>query len=104
VRWFTFNRVAWFAAFVGMAALWQYVYTRFGDAAGDRVWGAGLLVTAVLLMSRKALPLSIGSVQTRLTGWRRLYVLLPAALFGLVVALYPHETACALHFRHRACP
>jgi hypothetical protein len=89
---------------MGTAALWHYVYTRFGDAAGDRVWGAGLLITAVLLMFLKALPLSIGSVQTTLTGRRGLYVLLPAALFGLVVALFPHEAACALHFRHRVCP
>jgi hypothetical protein len=104
VRWFTLERVAWFAAFAATAALWQYVYVRFGDAAGDRVWGGALLLTAAFWMCRTALPVSIGSFRTTLTGWRKFYILLPAALFGLTVALYPHETACVLHFRHRVCP
>jgi hypothetical protein len=98
---FTLRRIASFAAF---AAGWYYIYSRFGEAAGDRFWGAALLLAAVLLMFRKVLPVSLGSFRTTLVGWRRLCVLVPAALLGLVVVLYPHEAACALHFRHRVCP
>jgi len=104
VRWFSFGRIAGFVVFVIAGALWLYIYNRFGYAAGDRVWGAAVLISAVLLMFRKTLSVSMGSYQTALIGWRKLYVLVPAALFGLLVALYPHETACALHFRHRVCP
>jgi hypothetical protein len=101
----TKNRVLGFIAFLALAATWKYVYVRFGDNAGDRFWGTGLLVTSIWFLFAKEIPISLGSqVITSLTGWRKAYVLVPAFALGLAVVLAPHELRCALHSRHRVCP
>ena len=104
MRWFTPKNMVAAAAFLLIATLWTYVYSKFGDAAGDRLWGAGLLLAATLWMRKKELPVTFGRHQRNVAGWRRMLVLVPFALFGLLVTLYPHEAACALHFRNRVCP
>jgi len=103
--WLTRSRVLGLLGLVAGAVLWKSVYIRFGDAAGDRVWGIGLLVVAIAFIFIAEIPVSMGSrTLTPLRGWKKSYVVVPALVIGLAVALYPHEVACTLHLRNRVCP
>jgi hypothetical protein len=101
----TRNLVLGVLAFVAVAAAWQYVFVRYGDTEGFRVWGLAILLVSFFYLFVAEIPVAIGSRSfPPLKGWRKADVIAPAFLIGLVVSLHPHEVACALYMRGYVCP
>lgn len=92
-------------AFVCIAAIWQFVHLRFGQTEGFRVWGIGLLVVALVLSFMQNIPVHIGNREvSQLVGWRKAFVVLPAAAIGSLVSFYPHQVACSISLKGYVCP
>ena len=101
----TKTQIAGLICFLLLGVAWWWVGQRFGQAAGVRVWGIGLLVAAAALSFRSELPIYLGNrhVLATFRGWHKAYVLVPLFLIGVLVAAYPHEIACAIGLRGYKC-
>lgn len=98
------NQLFGLAVFIAFAAAWYWVHERFGQTAGLRVWGIALLVVSVVFTIKESIPLSVGATELEpLTGWRKSFVLLPTYLIGLLVAVFPHSSACAVSLKGYVC-
>ena len=94
-----------FIVFLLVALIWQLIYDIYGQSAGFRSWGIGLLVVSIIFTFKDNIPLFLGDKQTgELKGWRKSYVLIPSYLIGLLVAFYPNEVACTIALKNYACP
>ena len=99
-----FHPVLGFVVFAALAWLWHAVHVRFGQTEGFRVWGAAGLVVSVILTFRDEIPVYLGKREVaRLKGSRKLYALAPFYFVFIVVAVFPHEVACAVRLKAYVC-
>lgn len=89
-----------FLAFVALAVLVVVVHEEFGRKEAFRVSSIVLVVMSVGLAFQEQIHVSFGDYElASLERWRKAYVLAPSRLFGLAIAILPHEVACMVNLR-----
>jgi hypothetical protein len=87
------------AVIAGLA--WYLVETQFGPIGGTRFFGALFLLFAAWGIWAPSIAVLVGNYQvTSLSGWEKAFVLIPAAVIGVMLMLYAPEITC-MGTRHR---
>ena len=70
-----------------------------------RFWGIGLLAMSVIYVFIKEIPVGFEgrTPSFYLKGWKKSFAIVPVALLGLSVSIFPHEIACYLELRGYNC-
>jgi len=98
------GQILGFIAFVCFVGIWQLVHHFFGQTEAFRMWGIGLLAVALVLSINRSIVVHIGSRKvSRLVGWRKAFVVLPAFVIGGLVSFYPHQVACSIALKRYVC-
>jgi hypothetical protein len=67
----------------------------YGPIGGTRFFGAMFLLSAIWCIREPRLTISLGSQPVgSVSGWKKAFVLVPAAAIGLAVLVYAPEITC----------
>jgi hypothetical protein len=84
-----------YGGMVVTALAWYLVKAEFGPIGGTWFSGALFLLFAAWGIWAPSIAVSMGNYEvTSLTGWEKAFVLIPAAVIGVVLMLYAPEITC----------
>jgi hypothetical protein len=78
-----------------VALAWYAVEYRYGPIGGTRLAGALFPLSAIWLIRAPSIAISLGRHEVgSVSGWKKAFVLVPAAAIGLAVLVYAPEITC----------
>jgi hypothetical protein len=74
---------------------WFAVEYRYGPIGGTRLFGTFIVLWAIWSIREPSLTISLGQYPVgSVSGWKKAFVLVPAAAVGLALLAYAPEITC----------
>ena len=91
-----------YGGMVLMVLIGYMVDDRYGPIGVTRLFGAMFLLAAIWMIREPSLTISLGRHPVgSVSGWKKAFVLVPAALIGLALLVYAPEITCwPSRYRH----
>jgi hypothetical protein len=85
-----------------LAVVWNVVEYMYGPIGGTRFAGTLFLLSAIWLIRAPSIAISLGRHEVgSVSGWKKAFVLVPAAAIGLALLVYAPEITCwPSRYRH----
>jgi hypothetical protein len=78
-----------------LAVVWNVVEYMYGPIGGTRFAGTLFLLSAIWLIRAPSIAISLGRHEVgSVSGWKKAFVLVPAAAIGLALLVYAPEITC----------
>jgi hypothetical protein len=78
-----------------LAVVWNVVEYMYGPIGGTRFAGTLFLLSAIWMIRAPSIAISLGRHEVgSVSGWKKAFVLVPAALIGLAFLVYAPEITC----------
>jgi hypothetical protein len=78
-----------------VAVAWYAVEYMYGPIGGTRLFGALFLLSAIWMIRAPSIAISLGQHEVgSVSGWKKAFVLVPAAAVGLGLLAYAPEITC----------
>lgn len=78
-----------------VAVVWYAVEYMYGPIGGTRLFGSFFLLWAIWCIREPSLTISLGQYPLgSVSGWKKAFVLVPAAAIELAVLVYAPEITC----------
>jgi hypothetical protein len=85
-----------------LAVVWNVVEYMYGPIGGTRMVGSFFLLWAIWGIRVPSVTISLGQYPVgSVSGWKKVFVLVPGALIGVAVLVYAPEITCmSSHYAH----
>jgi hypothetical protein len=85
-----------------LVVVWNVVEYMYGPIGGTRFAGTLFLLSAIWLIRAPSIAISLGRHEVgSVSGWKKAFVLVPAAAIGLALLVYAPEITCwPSRYRH----
>jgi hypothetical protein len=78
-----------------LAVVWNVVEYMYGPIGGTRFAGTLFLLSAIWMIRAPSIAISLGRHEVgSVSGWKKAFVLVPAAAIGLAMLVYAPEITC----------
>lgn len=99
-------KIIGFLGFIIVIGISFFLQNMLGDTAVVRYWGVVIVGVTLVMSFMPEIPVFVkGNEEPSviLKGWNKALFLVCLSLIGLLIAIYPHEVACAINLKGYKC-